>query len=656
MSSIAYSRGRSVHDDRPAQRTARDFADFVAQLDADRAPDKRTAPYVCGPLNGDGRRCAEGALPRRWLALDLDGIAPDVLGDVLMWFARFSGTAWPTHSSTPERPRYRVILELDRDATRSECMQLGEVLRADLRREFGDAVKADPCTERGEQPVFCPPQGPVLSRFEGEPLDADNTLRRAARKPEREPPQAEQHGSDDMLERLRRGEALHETMARFTAQLAAAGVKRDTLEAAALGVLELARPARGGRVDEFVRGELQRLVDGALRKYAPRGAYVGEGGASVEWALPEPIGDDEMTRARLTPRCIVENYLFADVATLIAPGSTGKTTATLYEAVCIVLGMPLWGLPVVTPGPVLIVTAEDRREYLVARLREICAAMRLSDVAVRRVREAVRIADHTTSIRKLTAIVGDVVVAAGFAEQVVDAARDLAPVLVQFDPLVSFGVGESRTNDAEQALIEAGRVITGGLDCCTRFVHHTGKAPALDRRTDQYTGRGGSALADGSRMVIVMQALDEAELLKATDERLGEGESAFALHRPKLTYAPPQRAPLYVKRKGFAFELLRAKSAQSPDERARTLGEQLARFIASELQAGRRHTRNSLREMRPESMSRGDVMQALAWLDASGRLVERELLDATGKRPATGARTYLEALQVGGPMAGRGAE
>lgn len=654
--SVAYSRGRSVHDDKPAQRTARDFGDFIAKLDADRAPDKRTAGYICGPLNGDGRRCAEGALPRRWLALDLDGIDADALGDVLLWFARFSGTAWPTHSSTPERPRYRVILELDREATRHECMQLGEALRADLRAEFGPAVKPDPCTERGEQPVFVPPVGPMLSRFEGAPLDVDATLATAP-KPEREPPtQAEQHGTDDVLDRLRRGEALHETMARFTAQLAGAGVKRDTLEAAALGVLELARPVRGARVDEFARGELQRLVEGALRKYSPRGPHAGDGGAPVEWVLPEPIGGDEMARARLTPRCIVENYLFADVATLIAPGSTGKTTATLYEAACIVLGMPFWGLRVVTPGPVLIVTAEDRREYLVARLREICAAMRLSEAAVRRVREWVRIADHTTSVRKLTAIVGDVVVAAGFAEQVVDAARDLAPVLVQFDPLVSFGVGEARVNDAEQGLIEAGRVITGGLDCCTRFVHHTGKGPALDKRTDQYTGRGGSTLADGSRMVVVMQGLDEAELLKATDERLGEGESAFALHRPKLTYAPPQRAAVYVKRKGYGFELLHAKSAQSPDERARTLGEQLARFIASELQAGRRHTRNSLREMRPESMSRGDVLRALAWLDASGRLVERELLDATGKRPAVGARTFLEALQVGGAMAGRGAE
>jgi RecA-family ATPase len=360
-----------------------------------------------------------------------------------------------------------------------------------------------------------------------------------------------------------------------------------------------------------------------------------------------------MAAARLSPRCVVENYLYADVGTLIAPGSTGKTTASLYEAVHITLGLPLWGLEVVTPGPVLIVTAEDRREFLVARLREICATLRLSAAQMERVCEGIRIDDRTASIMKLTTIVCDIVTVAGFARQIVEGARDLAPVLVQFDPLVSFGVGESRVNDAEQGLIEAGRVISGGLDCAVRYVHHTGKAPALEKRADQYTGRGGSALADGCRMVHVMQALDAAELAKATDEGLAEGESAFALHRPKLSYGPPQRVPLYVRRRGFAFELLRAKAAQSADERAKTLGEQLARFIASELHDGRRHTRNSLREMRPESMSRGDVMTALAWLDASGRLVERELLDASGKRPATGARSYLDAPAIGGAMADR---
>ena len=58
---------------------------------------------------------------------------------------------------------------------------------------------------------------------------------------------------------------------------------------------------------------------------------------------------------------------------------TGKTTLELSEAVHIVLGRPLYRLRVYRPGAVLILTAEDSREILVARLRLICDALELSD-------------------------------------------------------------------------------------------------------------------------------------------------------------------------------------------------------------------------------------------------------------------------------------
>ena len=64
------------------------------------------------------------------------------------------------------------------------------------------------------------------------------------------------------------------------------------------------------------------------------------------WELPPEISEDEWSAARSAPDCIVENYLFADVALLIAPGSTGKTTLVLYEAVHIALGLPLSGIKI----------------------------------------------------------------------------------------------------------------------------------------------------------------------------------------------------------------------------------------------------------------------------------------------------------------------
>lgn len=364
----------------------------------------------------------------------------------------------------------------------------------------------------------------------------------------------------------------------------------------------------------------------------------------VLWAVPAAASESEIADARLSPRCIVEDYIYADVAALIAPGSTGKTTMSLHEFVCITLGIPVWGQRVFNPGPVLLITAEDRREFLVARLREIIRAMRLSAEDANHVRMMLRIDDQTTSRKRLTRIDGDVVVPTDFADLIVSGCRaeNFAPVIVQFDPMVSFGVGEQRVNDAEQGLIDAGRIITSGLDCCTRFVAHTGKQVARDKITDQYASRGGSALADGCRMVHVMHALDDAEVNKATGEHLDDKQSAFALDRPKISYGPPQRSPIYVRRTGYAFEVLRSLAGRQEDQIQRDLGEQVGRFIESEFREGRRHSKSSLVSMRPKSLSQADVRTGLAWLVASGLLLTEQVVGDRGKS-AKGIREYLRA-------------
>jgi len=363
-----------------------------------------------------------------------------------------------------------------------------------------------------------------------------------------------------------------------------------------------------------------------------------DGAREDPWTLPAEIGDGEWTSAKLSPDCIVEKYLFADVACLFAPGGTGKTTETLYEAVHIVLGRDLWGLRIWKPGPVLYLTAEDRREFLVARLREICDAMQLSPADLAKVRRMVRIDDCTRHPRRLTAVVGDMVMASEFGSDVVAACKfsGFQPVLVQFDPMVSFGVGESRVNDSEQGLIEAARVISGGLNACVRYVHHTGKGNARDKLTDQYAGRNGSALPDGSRMVNVMQPMDAGEWKKVTGDDLEEGDNAFVLARPKLSYAPPQ-PNLYIHRRGYSFTSVEPLVARSPDDERDGIANQVWLLLKSEFDQGRLHSRNSIIDMKPKPLSRDQMRAALSFLESSGRLVE-------SKRPESvshGARSYL---------------
>lgn len=114
---------------------------------------------------------------------------------------------------------------------------------------------------------------------------------------------------------------------------------------------------------------------------------------AAAWTLPDCITEDEMAAARLSPDCVVEDYLFADVATAIAPGGTGKTTLLLREHMHIALGLPLYGLTIRKPGASLFLTAEDSRERLVARMREIGKAMSLTPAEMATVRERVLISD-----------------------------------------------------------------------------------------------------------------------------------------------------------------------------------------------------------------------------------------------------------------------
>lgn len=221
------------------------------------------------------------------------------------------------------------------------------------------------------------------------------------------------------------------------------------------------------------------------------------------------VGAEEMASARITPKCVVEHYIYADVALFPAPGGTGKTTLAVWESVHITLGRPLYGLQVCTPGAVVFITAEDGRELLAARLREVMAQMDLSDQDRATVRAGIGIWDCTGLVCRLAELdrQGNVVLT-GLADAIVERFKDPSPVMVVFDPCISFGAGERLINDNEQALILAARRIVRGLGCCVRLICHTGKQNARDGSIDQYSARGGSALADGARMVTVLRAWD----------------------------------------------------------------------------------------------------------------------------------------------------
>lgn len=360
----------------------------------------------------------------------------------------------------------------------------------------------------------------------------------------------------------------------------------------------------------------------------------------MEFTAP-PITKDELTAARASPSRIVDSLFYADVGTLIAPGGVGKTTLMLHVAAHIVIGRDVFGETVRKPGPVLLVTAEDSREILVARLRAVMDTMGLDDTDRAAVMAGVRIADVSGGGFKLTEVRGDVVMPSDRIDAVIAAAMEIEPVLIVIDPAVSFGVGEQRVNDAEQGLIEAGRRLRNALECCILYVHHSGKANAREKNLDQYSGRGGSAFADGSRMVHVLQNLTHDEWRQATGREFDIGETGLILARPKMSYCPPP-GDIYISRRGYDFERIEPATVNKQaikDAQAN----QVFQLLTDELKHGRFHTKNSL-EHADHGLTRAQLRAALSLLDVTGRVETRQRPDA-GQR---GSRDYLH--PVGSPM------
>lgn len=363
-----------------------------------------------------------------------------------------------------------------------------------------------------------------------------------------------------------------------------------------------------------------------------------------KWGPPAAITEGEWDAAQPAPPCIVENFYYADVGVFIAPGGTGKTTLVLFEAVHIALGLPLFGLRITNPGRVVVLTAEDSREMLVARLRFICNQMNLAEAQMQHVRESIMISDVSGTGFKLTEVLRDVVAPSKQVESLTTGLQSFKPAVIFIDPAVSFGIGESRVNDAEQGLIDAGRRIRNELKCAVIFVHHTGKQNARDKSGDQYAGRGGSAFADGSRMVQVLQVMEPKEWIAATGDELAQDETGFRLTRPKLSYAQRQ-GDLFIKRRGHLF-FHYDHSSEGAAMAVRNSAEKLLARIKRDVSEGKQPTQNGLFDIKDElGMTKNEISAGIRLLLAEQRLGH----EPTGHKGRGGVREYLRPMDCGGP-------
>lgn len=340
----------------------------------------------------------------------------------------------------------------------------------------------------------------------------------------------------------------------------------------------------------------------------------------------KPITELELLNAQPHPRPLADGFLYADLRQRLAAGGTGKTTLALYEAATLALGHELYGYVPLIPCKTIIVTAEDDRELLVARLYRIIEAMGLDSKERAQVLVNVRIWDVSSVSFRLCRVVFDVVephyenlIALG------DCLEVEKPDWVIFDPCVSFGIGESRVNDAEQGIVVAMRILRNRLKCCVEVIHHTGKTNAREKRDDQYAGRGGTALPDGCRMVAVINPMTPAEFVKATGAPLEDDESALVMSLPKLSYCERQ-SDIIIKRRGYRFDMVRPVF-QTPLQKAISDEQLVLKTLAEKQRAGEFYAKTALFKANLpelETLTRIEVEGAVERLLSNGQLTEKK--------------------------------
>lgn len=359
---------------------------------------------------------------------------------------------------------------------------------------------------------------------------------------------------------------------------------------------------------------------------------------------PIPAELAAMKTAQLGRPCVVENMYYRDVGHIVAPGGVGKTTLLLYHAIQIVIGDDIHGNEVRMPGPVVYISAEDDSDSLLARLWQMCKHLEHEEQGrhdldvIARDLYVIDAAGHgdiklTTDVRasRHGGPSGGIVQTDRLGT-LIETLKAIGPVMVFIDPLVSFGVGESKVNDAEQAMIEVARRIVKQVRCGVIFVHHSGKALIREGEAKQYSGRGGSALADGSRMVFTLENVPPDEWLKATGENLGDGESGLLFSRPKLTWCKSQ-PPIYLKRNGFQFfECDHIGGTEGAQVRLENDALKIEQFLREEWLAGRKYTAKTL-EATEVVKPRQPLRAAVAHMIVQGKVVEEDAPTGGRGRP-----------------------
>ena len=123
-------------------QTAETLAEYDKMSKDDQDKIKDVGGFVGGSLR-DGRRRADTVLSRKLITLDAD-FAPPELTDDLTIQMNCAYAVYSTHKHTPAKPRFRLLIPLDRPVTPDEYEAIARKLADDIGIDYFDDTTYQP--------------------------------------------------------------------------------------------------------------------------------------------------------------------------------------------------------------------------------------------------------------------------------------------------------------------------------------------------------------------------------------------------------------------------------------------------------------------------------------------------------------------------------
>lgn len=333
----------------------------------------------------------------------------------------------------------------------------------------------------------------------------------------------------------------------------------------------------------------------------------------------------ELERRPIAREILCDYFPVYATSLLVAMGGIGKTTWTASKV-----------LPHLTDDlHVMFISAEDGEDDYQAKVHNVLYTIgsdgRYTDIEPADIADKLHVLNLKGQGVKLVTEAGGSFIPSPAADDLAEFVKTFYPrvrVLI-FETVSRFAGGED--NERMEAIVSACDRIAIAINGACVLVHHTGKTQAREKVVDLYSGRGGSALGDNTRSMVVLTRLD-ADYTGSQPIVIDRGDleagRAFEVYHVRNSYGPTQDPEYYVTRHGYCHgpvlervpiatdeELTRAKTAAIEARYNKAAG-RLCEVIKAK--GGKVHKRYFETE----------TMEKIGLTQAQGRQLIAEMLDA----------------------------